>query len=90
MHYITAVRMSDGGSTAHITSVRWLNAASGLSRVSPVGSMVEWIDKGNEVFVGGDPARAPVQVVRPSGRSPYLRSKADSSDTDNLLLLPRY
>jgi hypothetical protein len=90
VHYITAVRLGGGAGEQHISSVRWLNADTGLSKMSPVASMVEWLEKGNTVYVGGDAGRADVQVVRPAGGAAYLRSKANGQWTDNLLKLPRY
>ena len=89
MYYITAVRMS-GDTEDHITSVRWLNAASGISKTSSVASMAAWLGKGNRAYVGGQGGRAEVLVVGPSGRVPYLRSQANGQWTDNLRRLPRY
>jgi hypothetical protein len=90
VHYITAVRLSGGEAEPHIASVRWLNAETGVSKTSPVASMIEWLEKGNRAYVGGYAGRADIQVVRPAGRPAYLRSQANGQWTDNLLRLPRY
>ncbi len=90
MHYIIAVHVSGSEGERHITSVRWLNTGSGLSKTSLTGTMVDWLEKGNEAFVGGEHGRAEVTVVRPNGRAPYLRSLANGQWTDNLLRLPRF
>jgi hypothetical protein len=49
--------------------------------------MVEFINKGNAVFVHGTPD-AQVGVV--NGTPPYLRTYADGVWTNNLLSLPRF
>jgi Protein of unknown function (DUF3892) len=88
--YITAVRLSGGDAERHIAFVRWLNAATGLSKTSSVVAMVNWLEKGNRAYVGGNTGRAEVQVVRSAGQAPYLRSQENGQWTDNLLRLPRY
>ena len=85
--YITAVRMSP--STAndheHISEVRW--EEPGKSNSCDKQSMVEFIDKGNSVYVHGSPD-AQVGVVK--WTPPYLRTHADWNCTNNLLSLPRF
>lgn len=49
------------------------------------------IDAGANTFFVLDPysgKRSDVAVVRPAGRSPYLRTRADGDWNDNLLSLP--
>lgn len=49
--------------------------------------MVEFVEKGNAVFVRGNPdARVGVVNAIP----PYLRTYADGKWTNNLLSLPRF
>jgi Protein of unknown function (DUF3892) len=88
--FITAVRLSGGDAERHIASVRWLNAATGVSKTSSVASMVKWLEQGHRAYVGGDTGRADVRVVRPAERAPYLRSQANGQWNDNLLRLPRF
>lgn len=89
MHYVTAVRFSGGETEDRITSVRWLNAADGVVGTSNVAAMVEWLDKGNALYVGSHDGRVRVGVVRPTGRAPYLRAYANKQWVDNLRELPR-
>lgn len=49
--------------------------------------MVEFINKGNQVFVHGAPD-AQVKVM--NANPPYLRTSADGNWTNNLLALPRF
>lgn len=90
VNYITGVHLLGGNQHEHISSVRWLNTVDGVSNVSTVAAMVEWIDWGNASFVGGSDGRVSVGVVRPAGRPAYLRTHADGQWTDNLLALPRF
>jgi hypothetical protein len=87
---ITGVQMAGGSSHQHIADVQWLNTMSGKADRITAGAMIEHIDKGNDVHVGGADGWAKVYVVRPSHGAPYLRSARDKTYTDNLLELPRY
>lgn len=49
--------------------------------------MIDFIDKGNAVYVHGSPD-AQVGVVRAT--PPYLRTYADGNWTNNLLSLPHF
>lgn len=90
MHYITAVRFRGGETESLITSVRWLNVSDGVAGTSNVAAMVEWLDKGNVVFVGSPSGKIRVGVVRPKGKPPYLRAYANKEWVDNLCELPRF
>ncbi|HZL04955.1 MAG TPA: DUF3892 domain-containing protein [Coriobacteriia bacterium] len=85
--YITHIRMSPPNASdhEHISEVRWSQPGSGgeCSRAA----MVEFIDKGEAVFVHGAPD-AQVGVVHAD--PPYLRTYADRVWTNNLLSLPRF
>ncbi len=85
--YITAVRMSP--STAndheHISEVRW--EQPGKTDTCTRQAMINFIEKGNAVYVHGSPD-AQVGVVRAT--PPYLRTYADGNWTNNLLSLPRF
>lgn len=85
--YITAVRMSP--STAndheHISEVGW--EQPGEPGTCTRQAMIDFIEKGNAVYVHGSPD-AQVGVVRAT--PPYLRTHADGNWTNNLLSLPRF
>jgi hypothetical protein len=90
MLYITGVHLAAGGTRAeHIASVWWLQV-DGKSSTMTTAQAVDYIDKGNTASVGGPKGPVGVQVVRPEGRQPYLRSHADGEWTDNLLNLPKF
>lgn len=88
MHYVTAVKFSGGRSEEHIAVVRWLSTSDGTSKTSTVAAMVDWLSRGNALYVAGHDGRVRVGVVRPTGRSPYLRTYANGKWTDNLKELP--
>lgn len=89
-HYITAVEVGSPSADERITRLQWLNTQSGVAGRSGTADMVTFIDKGNEVLVGGENGPVEVTVVRPSGRSSYLRTERNGTRTDNLLDLPRF
>jgi Protein of unknown function (DUF3892) len=87
MRYITAIHMSGGEKHEHIAKVRWSEPGAG-SGESTRSEMVTWINNGGDARVkapSGD-----VKVVVVPGNPPYLRTRANGVDTDNLLSLPRY
>jgi hypothetical protein len=88
---ITGVSLLAGGSAhEHITHVQWLDTDNGKTSRPTVALMVSYAEQGNALYVGGDDGWNAVQVVRPAGRAPYLRSVKDSTPTNNLLYLPRF
>lgn len=88
---ITGVSLALGGGTnEHITNAQWLNTDSDVSTRSTVAQLVTYVEQGNALYVGGNDGWNAVQVVRPAGRAPYLRSVKDNTPTDNLLYLPRF
>lgn len=95
MIYITEVRMSNGGSDhEHIEAVRWERRDCPEAGESTREEMVHWlgIKKRGFAYVrdrkGHD---VPVHAIRPKGRRPYIRTKADKKKwRDDLLDLPRY
>ncbi len=70
--------------------VRWLNSDSGVSNISNVASMVDWLNKGNTAWVGGPNGRVQVGVSNPEGGRPYLRTHADGAWSNNLRSLPTF
>lgn len=85
--YITHIRMSPPNANDHqqISEVRW--SQPGETGECSRAAMVEFINKGNAVFVHGTPD-AQVGVV--NADPPYLRTHADRVWTNNLLSLPRF
>ncbi len=90
MIYITGVHLAAGSSRAeHIDSVWWLQV-DGKSSTMTIAKPIEFIDNGGVANVGGPAGPVAVQVVRPDGRQPYIRTHADGQWTDNLLNLPKF
>lgn len=90
MIYITAVHMTEGGSSnEHIASVRWSNPENGKSGESSTPTVVDWIDNKNGVAkVESNPNDVMVGTVDAAPK--YLRTYADGRWTNNLLALPRF
>lgn len=91
MVYITAVRLSSGGSShEHITDVQWRNPQDNTSGTNTRAQIVEWIqDKKGDARVR-DTSGHDVQVGVVKATPPYIRTYADGVWTDNLLALPRF
>ena len=90
MIYVTAVKMSTGGTQhEHIEEVLWLNSSDSKTGNSPVASMVTFIEKPNTVQVQGPPA-VNVGVNKTEAGRKYIQTFADNTWTNNLLSLPRY
>lgn len=68
----------------HISEVRWEQPGKTDTCTKAI---IDFIEKGNAVYVHGSPD-AQVGVVRAT--PPYLRTYADGSWTNNLLILPRF
>lgn len=90
MIYITGVRTAGGSRHEHIVSVWWLDSRDGKSSTSTTDAMVEFLDRGSAVKVGGASGPVAVGVVRPNTGKPYLRTHANDAWSDNLLSLPRF
>lgn len=89
---ITAVHLSQGGYlNEHITDVKWTSYQDGSTGQSTKADMVEFIDVDNgKAFVESATSKVEVGVVKPQGGTPYLRTLANGTWTDNLLSLPRF
>ncbi|MCS6586957.1 DUF3892 domain-containing protein [Curtobacterium flaccumfaciens pv. flaccumfaciens] len=89
---VTHIRLS--GSVRdheHITDVRWISLEDGDTGTSSVATVVAWIeDKNGKAYVGSGANKVSVGVVRPQGRSPYLRTYADRQWNNNLLSLDTF
>lgn len=85
--YITHIRMSPPSANdhEHITHVQWRQQLN--TGTTTRAAMVDFIDEGNSVYVGGTPDAA-VGVVRAD--PPYLRTHADGQWNNNLLSLPHF
>lgn len=56
-----------------------------------VDQVVRYLDSGLEYFYTTSySSRAKVEPVHPTGRSPYIRTVGNGTETDNLLSLPRF
>jgi hypothetical protein len=86
-YQITHIRLSNfGNSTEHITHIKLSN---GMFETK--AQAVRNIDSGREYFYTVSYiSKAFVETVHPYGREPYIRTKANSTTTDNLLSLPRF
>ena len=89
---ITAVRLSQGGYlNEHITDVKWTSYQDGSTGQSTKATMVKWIDVDEgKAYVEAATSKVEVGVVKPQGGTPYLRTIANGTWTDNLLSLPRF
>ncbi len=86
--YVTAISPQTAKQHEHIAEIRWLDSTKSTSSTMSTSSAVEWLRKGNKLYVAG--ASGPVDVRVVDANPPYLRTVADNSYTDNLLALPRY
>ena len=77
------------------------NANNGTEKISEVllhngdsetvAQVVRFLDSGLEYFYTSSyNSRANVESVHPTGRSPYIRTVGNGTETDNLLSLPRF
>lgn len=87
--YITAVHMPHGAGYEHIELVQWQSPGTLETGQSSQEAIAAWIQAGGNLWVR-DPAGKDVRVGVVSEESPYIRTHADGSWTDDLLLLPRY
>lgn len=92
MIYITAVKMSPGGSRhEHISHVRWTDPSTAKTGENARGEIVSFIDdESGDVRVRDGQGAVEVRTVHPAGKPAYVRTYADGRLTDNLLQLPRY
>lgn len=87
MVYITAISPNDARQHEHITEVRWLDSGNSTSNTMTTAQAVDWLAKGNKLYVAD--LKGPVEVRVVQGSPPYIRTLADNRYTDNLLALPR-
>ncbi|GEO27040.1 hypothetical protein AAC03nite_28250 [Alicyclobacillus acidoterrestris] len=87
MPQITHVRTeSTGTHPKHITNVKLSNGDEKTR-----ATVVNEIDSGTSYYyTKGGGQTGYVETVHPSGETPYIRTKSDSTTADNLLKLPRF
>jgi len=92
MIQITAIRREGGEQHEHITAVQWRNTSTGRTGQSTRQTIVEWLSesRANQAVVSDGDRWAYVAVRHPTGRAPYIQTRADETWTDNLLALPEY
>lgn len=88
MVYFTHKRLEGGRTHEHIVRLWWRNAINGNTGQMSRQDAVDWVAAGNKAYVTDGSNTIEVQVVRPSGAKPYLRTVKDGKYTDNLLALP--
>jgi hypothetical protein len=89
MVYITEIHLEGGSGHEHISEVKWRNPADNTTGQSSKATMVDWIkNKGGDARVTDGTNEVQVAVVDTA--TPYIRTYADGTYTDNLLALPQY
>lgn len=87
-YQITHIRLSDNNlaRSEKITDVKLSN-----NSIQQVSEVVKWIDLGLEYYyTTATYSIANVEAVHPSIGNPYIRTKANKTERDNLLSLPRF
>ncbi|MGV9033301.1 DUF3892 domain-containing protein [Lactococcus lactis] len=85
---ITHIRLSDEcpSTTEKITHIKLSDGD-----VETIAQAVRYIDDNHVYYyVNSYGNTTEVETVHPYGRDPYIRTKANSTTTDNLLSLPRF
>jgi hypothetical protein len=88
---ITSVRTVQGAEHELITDVQW-RCGSASSGQCTLEGLIAWLgaDEANEAVVADRFRLAPVRVVRPAERPPYLCACSEDAWADALLALPRF
>jgi hypothetical protein len=86
--YVTAVTPDSCRRHEDIMGIRWLDSSTSTSNTMSKPQAVDWVRKGNRLYVAGETGAVEVRVV--DADPPYLRTVANNTYTDNLLSLPRY
>jgi hypothetical protein len=86
--YVTAITPASTQQHAHIAGIRWLDAGNSTSKTMSTAEAIDWLRRGNRLLVAGETGAIDVRIVEAT--PPYLRTVADGTDTDNLLMLPRF
>lgn len=89
---ITHVRFS-GQQRTHqsIVAYRWKNEGDGDTGDASKATMVDFLDnKKGRAYVSSGSTRVEVGTVHPEGGTPYLRTYADDTWTNNFISLPTF
>jgi hypothetical protein len=88
---ITCINKSNGfheNPYTAITDLGWVNPNTGETGRNTREQMYDWIKSGGQAYVQSGAATAEViTAVSPHGTK-YVKTRADSTDRDNLLKLP--
>lgn len=87
MVYITQIRLSGGTGVQHISHVYWEQPSPGRSGTYTRQQMVDYINRGNDVFVRGPGNTSDAKVVVVNANPPRLKAAADGREANNLLSL---
>ena len=86
---VTGVAVEGDPGHEQITHLQW-EAASSVG-IASAQALIGWLaeDPANEAWLADGDRRVAVEVVRPVGAPPYLRSRIGGQWGDHLLGLPR-
>lgn len=88
---ITHVRFDGLQRAAHaITHYKFHTLDHSQSNSCDKASLVQWINEGNDAYVGSGSQRVSVGVVNPVHGAPYVRTYSDGQWTNNLTNLPTF
>lgn len=89
---ITHVRYSGAQKTHEsINNYKWRGRETGEVGSSDKQTLVAWVDDNGIAYAGSGAQQVRVGAVHPtSGASPYLRTYADETWSNNLLALPTF
>ena len=74
----------------HITHIGYIESVFVPKKIIPVAEAIRRIDlNALEFYVSTAAGSTYVEVVRPYGRDPYIKTIADRTQKDNLLNLPQ-
>jgi len=86
---IIAVHFENGKEHQHISKFNWMNTNTNKSGTSSLKEMIEYINNhAKTVFVEDKQGLVEVFVI--DHKPPYLRTKKDNRETDNLLYLSTF
>ncbi|HKG39100.1 MAG TPA: hypothetical protein VKB25_08950 [Conexibacter sp.] len=86
---VTAIHTSGGKGVTDIMSLQWRDR-SGRSGQSSRARLINYIEHGGHVFLGGAEGSAAIDATQEEGSGVLRTRGVESSDPDPLLSLPRY
>lgn len=90
MVYITHIRLNGGRGLEHISELKWEQPSHDKSGHLTRQQMVDFINRGNDVYVRGRGNTPDAKVVVVNANPPHLKTVADGRETNNLLSLPLF